>query len=240
MKRSEQLAEAKTPAGATITLTLEANSHVVRVSGSMLMSSRMSGSEEVMAQLACAPLIERRAVRPRVLVGGLGLGFTLRATLDALGPDAEVVVSELLPCLVEWNRGPLAALAGAPLDDPRTTLSVGDLAALLRHAPARSYDAILLDVDNGPEAFTVPSNAWLYGAGGLGAARAALRPGGMLVIWSAFQAPPFERTLRAAGFRPEVVPVRARGAIKKGSRHFLYVGHVAPAAAAATNRRGRG
>ncbi|MBX3250538.1 MAG: hypothetical protein KF901_25400 [Myxococcales bacterium] len=230
MKRSELLAQAKTPAGATITLTLEADSYVVRVAGSMLMSSRMSGSEEVMAQLACAPLMERRVARPRVLVGGLGLGFTLRATLDALGPDAEVVVSELLPCLVEWNRGPLAHLASAPLDDPRATLSIGDLGALLRRATPRSYDALLLDVDNGPEAFTVPSNDWLYGPGGLAAARASLRPGGMLVVWSAFQAPPFERALRAAGFRPEVVPVRARGAIKKGSRHFLYVGHVGSAA----------
>lgn len=224
MKPRELLSEAKTPDGAPITLTREAEAYVVRVSGVPLMSSRVHGSEEAMAELACAPLRERSGAR--VLVGGLGMGFTLRAALDALGPDAEVVVSELLPVLVEWNRGPLGPLAGAPLDDPRTTLAVGDLVALLRGTRPRSFDAILLDVDNGPDAFTVATNAWLYGPAGLSSMRAALRPGGVLVVWSAFQSPRFLRALRSAGFEAEVVAARARGAVKKGSRHHLYVGRV--------------
>lgn len=224
MKPRELLSESKTPDGDPITLTREAGAFVVRVSGIPLMSSRVHGSEEAMAALACAPLRDRSGVR--VLVGGLGMGFTLRAALDALAPDAEVVVSELLPVLVEWNRGPLAPLAGSPLEDARASLALGDLAALLREASARAFDAILLDVDNGPEAFTVATNAWLYAPAGLAAMRRALRPGGVLVVWSAFQSPRFLRALRGAGFEAEVVPARARGAIKKGSRHHLYVGRV--------------
>ena len=222
MKPRELLSESVTPDGAPITLTREAEALVVRVSGVPLMSSRVHGSEDAMAEVGCAPLRAREGAR--VLVGGLGMGFTLRATLDALGSDAEVVVSELLPIVVEWNRGPLAPLAGRPLEDPRVRLEVGHLAALVKRSPPRSYDALLLDVDNGPEAFTVASNAWLYARPGIDALKALLRPGGALVVWSASKSPRFERDLRAAGLTSEVVPVRARGPIKKGSRHLLYVG----------------
>lgn len=222
MKPRELLSESVTPDGAPITLTRDAEAYVVRVSGVPLMSSRVHGSEDAMADVGCAPLRARRAAR--ALVGGLGMGFTLRATLDALGSDAEVVVSELLPVVVDWNRGPLAPLAGRPLDDPRVRLEVGDLAALVRRSPPRSFDALLLDVDNGPEAFTVASNAWLYSRAGIDALRAMLRPGGVLVVWSAARSTRFERDLRSAGLSSEVVPVRARGPIKKGSRHLLYVG----------------
>ncbi len=225
MQPRELIAESLTPDGAPILLTKEAGAFVVRVSGVPLMSSRVHGSEAAMAELACAPLREGRGAR--VLVGGLGMGFTLRAALDALGPDAKVVVSELLPVLVEWNRGVLGPLAGAPLEDRRVSLLVGDLVPLLKLARPRSYDALLLDVDNGPEAFTAQSNAWLYGREGLTAMRAALRPGGVLVVWSAFESQRFERDLRGAGFAAEVVPARARGPIKKGARHYLYVGRVA-------------
>lgn len=222
MKPRELLAESTTPDGAPITLTREAEAFVVRVSGVPLMSSRVHGSEDAMAEVGCAAMRARPAAR--VLVGGLGMGFTLRATLDVLGDDAEVVVSELLPVVVDWNRGPLADLASRPLEDPRVRLVVGHIAELTRRSPRRSFDALLLDVDNGPEAFTVASNAWLYSRDGIDALRALLRPSGVLVVWSATQSTRFERDLRAAGLASEVVPVRARGAIRKGSRHLLYVG----------------
>ena len=219
MKKREVLGTAKTPAGEPVVLAKEAEAFVVRVAGIPLMSSRVHGSEEAMAELACAPLRERSDAR--VLIGGLGMGFTLRAAIDALGEDARVDVAELLPCMVEWNRGPLAHLAGAPLDDPRVTLLEADVATLL--TPAR-YDAILLDVDNGPEALTVPENARLYGERGLARIGAALRPGGVVVFWSAGPSPAFERALRRAGLGGEAVQVRARGKVKKGSRHVLFIG----------------
>jgi len=217
----EVLGESITPDGAPITLTREGVALVVRVDNVPLMSSRVHGSEEALAEIGCKDL--RSQPGARVLVGGLGMGFTLRAVLDALGADAEVVVAELLPSIVEWNRGPLGPLAGAPLDDRRTKLVVGDVAALVKKASAE-FDAILLDVDNGPEAFTVATNAWLYGRAGLAAMRAALRPRGRVVVWSAIESEPFERALRTAGFEVEVLPVRARGAVRKGSRHWLFVG----------------
>lgn len=217
----EVLGESVTPDGAPLTLTREGVALVVRVDNVPLMSSRVHGSEEALAELGCKELRVKSGAR--VLVGGLGMGFTLRAVLDLLGADAEVVVAELLPILVEWNRGPLGPLARAPLDDPRTTLVVGDVSRVVRDA-RRAFDAILLDVDNGPEAFTVASNAWLYGHAGLGAVRRALRPGGRVVVWSAKESERFGDALRTAGFAVEILPVRARGAVHKGSRHWLFVG----------------
>jgi len=216
----ELLGESVTPDGAPITLTREGVALVVRIGNVPLMSSRVHGSEEALAEVGCAGLRARASAR--VLVGGLGMGFTLRAVLDALDSDAEVVVAELLPTIVAWNRGPLAALAQSPLDDPRTLLVDGDVVAVIRKS-ARAFDAILLDVDNGPEAFTVASNAWLYGRAGIAGLRDALRPGGRLVVWSAVESESFVRALRAAGMRVEVLPVRARGAVRKGSRHWLFV-----------------
>lgn len=217
----EVLGESVTPDGLPLTLTREGVALVVRVNNVPLMSSRVHGSEEALAEVGCKGL--REHVGARVLVGGLGMGFTLRAVLDALAADAEVVVAELLPSIVEWNRGPLAPLAGTPLDDPRASLVVGDVIGLVKRSPS-AFDAILLDVDNGPEAFTVASNAWLYAPRGLAALRAALRPSGRLVVWSAVESEPFQRALRAAGFSVEVQPVRARGAVRKGSRHWLFFG----------------
>jgi spermidine synthase len=214
------LGESVTPDGAPITLTREGVSFVVRVAGVPLMSSRVHGSEEAMAEVGCAGLAARAGVR--VLVGGLGLGYTLRAVLDALAADAEVLAAELLPVLVAWNRGPLGPLANHPLDDPRTRLFEGDVGIPIRN-PGPRFDAILLDVDNGPEAFTVASNASLYGRAGLARLHAALRPGGRLVVWSAIESPAFQRALRSAGFREEVRAVRARGAVRKGARHWLFV-----------------
>ncbi len=223
MRANELLAETRTPDGAALTLVRQSGRLQVQVNGIILMSSHVHGSEEAMAHISCAPLHDK--VRATVLVGGLGMGYTLRATLDALGPDAEVTVSELHPALVEWNRGVLGPLAGHPLADPRVKLVEGDVAALLRASPG-AFDVVLLDVDNGPEAFTSSKNAWLYSQAGLGVVRSSLRPGGMLVVWSAFPAPGFPSALARAGLRAETVNVRAR--LKKGSRHVLYVGRLKP------------
>lgn len=184
-----------------------------------LMSSRVHGSEEALAAQTCARLADSQ--RAQVLIGGLGMGFTLAAALQALGAQSRVEVAELVPAVVAWNRGPLAHLAGHPLDDARVRVQEGDIARLLQAGP-RAWDAILLDVDNGPEGLTRRENDWLYDVEGLTAACAALRPGGVLAVWSAGQAPEFLPRLRKAGFEAEEVRVRAHGA--KGARHVLWFG----------------
>ena len=161
------------------------------------------------------------------------MGFTLRAALDLLPPDATVIVSELVPALVEWNRGPLGALARHPLRDKRVALEVGDVGALLRGKPGR-FDAILLDVDNGPSAFTASRNADLYGDRGLAVARAALKPGGVLGVWSSREDRRFEQRLRYAGF--DVTVERVRGRLKKGGpRHTIFIGAVSSRSASAAH-----
>lgn len=201
-------------------MTLEDGHHVVRVRGELLMSSRVSGSEEALAKLALAGRASDAALR--VLVGGLGIGFTLRAVIDELGPAARIDVLELLDAVVDWNRGPLAAHAGQPLDDPRVTVIVGDVLTHLA-AANQPYDAIILDIDNGPEAFTVKANYKLYTPAGLATLYAALRPGGVMALWSAFRSPDFERRLRGAGFSATTETVRARGAVRKGARHTVFM-----------------
>ena len=191
----------------------------IRIAGrGELMNSRVHGSEDALAALTCARLVERE--RPRLLIGGLGMGFTLAAALRELGPDAEVVVAELVPAVVAWNRGPLGAPAGNPLLDARTTVREGDVARILR-AEQQAFDAILLDVDNGPEGLTRDANDWLYGSDGLAAAFAALRPGGVLAVWSAGGDSDFTDRLRRTGFEAEEVRVRAR--ISKGARHTIWL-----------------
>jgi spermidine synthase len=184
-----------------------------------LMNSRVHGSEDALAELTCARLAGR--AHSRVLIGGLGMGFTLAAALRQLGPDAEVVVAELVPAVVEWNRGPLAGAAGHPLEDRRVTVRVADVAQILSKE-AQAYDAILLDVDNGPEGLTRRDNDWLYSVNGLGAAFAALRPGGVLAVWSAGPDRDFSERLRRVGFEAEEVRVRAR-ANRKGARHIIWL-----------------
>ena len=159
MKPWELLGETRTPDGTAMALTRRDREYVILANGKSLMSSRMHGSEEALATFACRRA--RTLEQPCVLVGGLGMGFTLRATLDLLPPDATVVVAELVPAVVEWNRGPLGPLAGHPLKDKRVRVDVGDVAATLRSSPGR-FDAVLLDVDNGPAAFTASDNAGLY------------------------------------------------------------------------------
>ena len=183
-----------------------------------LMNSRAHGSEEALATLACAHIGAR--ARPRILIGGLGMGFTLRAALDALGADARIVVAELVPAVVAWNRGPLAGLAGRGLEDVRVTVLETDVADPIRGARS-AWDAILLDADNGPEALSRAANDRLYDAAGLGVALAALRPGGVLAIWSAAPDANFARRLRTAGFAVDEHRVRARRA--SGARHVVWI-----------------
>ncbi len=192
----------------------------IRISGyvSELMNSRVHGSEEALADLGCASVAGRPGCR--VLVGGLGMGFTLAAALRALGPDAEVVVAELVPGVVEWNEGPLGACADYPLRDPRTRVEVGDVGGLIRAARER-FDAVLLDVDNGPQGMTHPENDWLYSVPGLAATARALRPRGMLAVWSVEPDPAFSRRLREAGFGVQTRTVRARPG--KGARHTIWL-----------------
>ena len=175
MKPWELLGESRTPDGTLLALTRRDRQYVILADGQSLMSNLMHGSEEALATIGCRGLVT--ADRPSVLVGGLGMGFTLRATLDVLPVDAAVVVTELLPAVIEWNRGPLGPLADHPLNDRRVTLVVGDVADTLKSSHNR-YDAVLLDVDNGPDAFTAKTNTSLYSDAGLAAIRAALSSDG--------------------------------------------------------------
>jgi spermidine synthase len=220
MKAWELLAETSTPDGADMRLTRQGDEHVILVNGRTLMSSRMHGSEEALAAIGCRHA--RKLERPRVLVGGLGMGFTLRATLDLLPAEAKVRVVELVPAIVDWNRGPLGPIAGHPLSDSRVRVEVADVGFTLRANPA-GFDAILLDVDNGPSALTSPANDGLYNNSGVTAAYAALRPGGALAVWSAWEDRKFEQRLHFHGFEVQVDRVRAR--LKKGgARHTIFLG----------------
>ena len=183
-----------------------------------LMSSRMSGSEEALATMTIERLRGRPA--PHLLIGGYGMGFTLRAALGALGRDAKVTVAELVPKIIDWARGPMAALTAGCLDDPRVHLRIGDVGDAI-DAGRGNYDAILLDVDNGPDGLTRAGNDGLYSHPGLAAAKAALKPGGILAIWSAGEDKAFARRLGSAGFGVEEVAIRAR-ANGKGPRHIIW------------------
>jgi spermidine synthase len=213
----EALDRAQLPDGGMLTLHRRGEEYVIRVDGQDLMGSRMHGSEELLAQKGCAHLTQVRGAR--VLIGGLGMGFTLRAALDVLPADAVVDVVELVPAVVRWNRGPLAHLAGGPLDDARVRVHEADVAHVLA-APASRYHVVLLDVDNGPAGLTSPSNEGLYGEGGLARAASALERGGLLAVWSAADDPRFTARLRRAGFDPRIERVRARG--HAGPRHVLW------------------
>jgi spermidine synthase len=213
----KHLDTATIPGGEELRLNQRGEEFSIMLGRIELMNSRLSGSEQALATISAERIRSRR--QPRILIGGLGMGFTLRAALAGFGPEATIDVAELVPEVVAWARGPLAGVVGSCVDDPRVTIHVGDVGALMR-AHRATWDAILLDVDNGPTGLTRESNDDLYDMGGLGWARAALTPGGVLAVWSSGRDSQFTQRLRRAGFDVEEVMVRAR--ISKGARHNLW------------------
>ena len=212
------LDRAQTSDGSEMTLASRDDHYVIRVDGQDLMNSNSHGSEEKLARYGCAGLAEKPGAR--VMIGGMGMGFTARAALDVLGADAVVDVVELVGAVVRWNRDVLGHLAGSPLADARTNVIDGDVADVIAGASA-CYDAILLDVDNGPVALTTFQNKRLYSVDGLRAAARALCPGGMLALWSGFEDAGFTARLRAAGFTVDVKRVLANGGSSR--RHVLWL-----------------
>lgn len=218
MKPWEILDQAVTPDGVTLKLARHDRELMILADGLPLMSSRMHSSEDALATLACRRA--RLLPAPYVLVGGLGLGFTLRAALGLLPAGATVVVAELMPAVVEWNRGVLAPLAGHPLDDPRVRVMERDVVEVLREQRAR-FDAVLLDVDNGPGDITASSNTGLYTDRGVANLRGALTREGMLAVWSTHPHALFEQRLRNGGF--DVTAERVRGRLRRGPRHVIFL-----------------
>lgn len=221
MRHWTLLGEAPIPgSGQSLSLYQGKDDFFIKISsgGGELMSTRKHGSEDALGSLPCQRLKQPAAAH--VLIGGLGMGFTLAAVLKEVGPDAEVTVAELIPEVVEWNRGPLGERSGYPVNDPRTQIHLGDVVKLLRRRRA-SYDVIALDVDNGPEGLTTSANDWLYSENGIIAAQEALRPGGILAYWSAGPDQAFHDRLRRCGFLVEEVTVFAHG--RKGARHTIWL-----------------
>jgi spermidine synthase len=220
VKPFELLGQTVSPDGTDMKLIRRGDEYLILADGAILMSSRMHGSEEALATFACQRV--RTLERPSVLIGGLGMGFTLRATLDLLPADGTVVVAELVPAVVEWNYGPLGPLAGQPLEDNRVRVERGDVAVILssRLGP---FDAVLLDVDNGPAAVTASSNAGLYDRQGIAATHAALKMNGVLAVWATREDRKFEQRLGDGGFDVEVQ--RVRGRLKRGGpHHTIFLG----------------
>lgn len=203
----------------TLRLKQRGTEFSIMLGSNELMNNRLSGSEEALARLVCERL--QSPPRPSLLIGGLGMGFTLRAALAALQAEASIEVAELIPAVATWARGPMAPVFGGCLDDSRVTLTIADVAAVIGAGKAR-YDGILLDVDNGPEGLTVAANDRLYGAVGLATAKAALRPGGVLAVWSSGPDHGFTRRLRDAGFATEEVTARA-SRTGRGARHVIWL-----------------
>lgn len=191
----------------------------IKTGYSELMNSRMHGSEDALAELGCKHLYKKP--QARVLIGGLGMGFTLAETLKHVADDAEVVVAELVPAVIEWNKTYLSALAGHPLNDKRVKVHQGDVGNLIR-AEQGGFDAILLDVDNGPEGLTRKENDALYSLAGLKAGLAGLKGEGVLGVWSTFPDPRFSKRMQQAGFKVEEIRARAHG--KRGSKHMIWLG----------------
>jgi spermidine synthase len=203
MKPHERLGDTTAPDGTLLRLTRHDGQYYLRAGGTELMSTRRSHSEEELARLACSEVRDRP--KAAVLIGGLGFGFTLRAALATLADDATVVVAELLPAVVAWNREPTWGLAHDALSDPRVHLIEGDVLKVLRRSPG-AFDAVILDVDNGAEAFTTAGNATLYSETGIALTMAACRPRGVIAYWCANDEPRFTRRLRSMGLRVEVLP----------------------------------
>lgn len=212
----EHVDTAEVPGGNPLRLIRHGNDHIIMLERNELMSTRMRGSEIALGVETCQRLA--KGALPRLLIGGYGMGFTLRAVLGAVGPKAQVVVAELVPKIIEWARGPMAALTDGCLDDPRVELRIEDVGQTIG---AGGYDAILLDVDNGPDGVTRPGNDGLYSIKGLSRARAALNPDGILAIWSAAPDKDFTARLKQMNFTVDEVRVRAREN-GKGPTHTIW------------------
>lgn len=219
MKQIVRIASARTSDGSEMVLYQHGRDFSIKINGQDLMHSRQHESELELARLGCAHLVGRKA--PSILVGGLGMGYTLRQTLDMLNPHAQVVVCELLGAVVEWNREFLGELNGQPLRDERVDVKTGDIVDLISCSKSR-FDAILLDIDNGPDALTDSGNRRLYGREGIGACRRALREHGCLAVWSAGPSREFERLLMSCSFHVRRFPVSAYKGSKSRSR-FVWV-----------------
>jgi spermidine synthase len=216
----EKLDTARIPGtGDELRLMRRGKEYSIMLGTNELMNSRLSGSEAALATLAAKKI--EKVSKPHMLIGGLGMGFTLRAALGALGAKAQIVVAELVPAVVAWARGPMAEIFGDSPNDPRVSIRETDVAEIIR-SHRGAFDAILLDVDNGPEGLTRKANDGLYSAAGLSAAHAALRPGGVLAVWSSGPNPAFAKRLRGAGFDVNEVNVRATGR-GGGARHIIWI-----------------
>lgn len=214
----ELIGTAEIPGGEQLRLIRHGGDFVIMIGRNELMNTRMRGSEEALATMSCARIAGR--TNPRLLIGGYGMGFTLRAALAVLSPDAHVALAELVPEIIEWARGPMQEVAAGCLDDRRVHIIQEDVVDVIRSRPG-SFDAILLDVDNGPDGLVREANNQLYSQQGLRAAHAALKPGGILAIWSAAKDEAFARRLRNTGFAVDEVAVRARGN-GKGAKHVIW------------------
>lgn len=220
MHRMTLIDTAPIPGGGELRLFAEGEHYSIKIAGGGdLMSTRMHGSEDALAQITCARIATRAA--PRILIGGLGMGFTLAAALARLGTQAQLIVAELVPGVIAWNRGPLGAHAGWPLKDARVDVRECDVAAVIK-AERASLDAILLDVDNGPGGLDRVENDSLYSHGGLAAAKAALKPGGVLSVWSFAPDDYFVRRLRGSGFTVDEQRVNAHRK-GRGARHVIWL-----------------
>lgn len=220
-----QIDTAQIPGGGELRLMRRGGEFSIMLGANELMNSRLSGSEEALATLAAAKLA--KVPRPAILIGGLGMGFTLRAALAAVGEEARLVVAELVPAVVSWARGPMAQIFAGSLDDPRVEVVEADVGDLIGQS-RQGYDAILLDVDNGPDGLTRAQNDRLYDRAGLQRAHLALRPGGVLAVWSCAPDPSFTRRLAEGGFGVEEVNVRARSG-GTGARHVIWIAVSLPA-----------
>ena len=216
----EFLGSAQVPGnGGKLSLHRRGSEFSIRLDNCELMNSRVHGSEDALAELACARISDRH--RPKVLIGGLGMGYTLAAALRLLGPGAKVVMAELVPEVVKWNQGPLSNLAGHPLEDDRVNIRIIDVGQIIQ-TEHQAYDAILLDVDNGPEGLARKGNDWLYSREGLDAAFSALKTNGVLAVWSAVPNRDFARRLLKAGFKVDEHRVRARCS-RGGGQHTIWI-----------------
>jgi spermidine synthase len=220
LKKHELLDSAATPDGSVLTLHRHDGSYTIKVDNVELMSSRRHSSEDVLADLVCAPLVDRNVHRPTVFISGLGLGFTLRAALRSLPADAHVVVAEIMADVIRWNRNPEYEISTAALNDPRVELIHADAAKVVAESPGR-FDGIMLDLDNGAEEMTTESMAHLYRGAGIRTAAAALRDDGILAYWTLGEDASFEGALQRAGLAVSMTAVRAH--TTAGPRHAIYV-----------------